>query len=68
MVQSALDRLSEGRTTLVIAHRLSTVRAAHSIVVMESGRVVDQGTHDDLLARGGLYADLHALQFKDPAP
>jgi subfamily B ATP-binding cassette protein MsbA len=68
MVQSALDRLSEGRTTLVIAHRLSTVRAAHSIVVMEAGRVVDQGTHDALLARGGLYADLHALQFKDPAP
>ncbi len=68
MVQSALDRLSEGRTTLVIAHRLSTVRAAHSIVVMDQGRVVDQGTHDDLLARGGLYADLHALQFKDPEP
>lgn len=67
MVQSALDRLSEGRTTLVIAHRLSTVRAAHSIVVMDQGRVVDQGTHDALLARGGLYADLHALQFKEPA-
>jgi subfamily B ATP-binding cassette protein MsbA len=68
MVQSALDRLSEGRTTLVIAHRLSTVRAAHSIVVLDHGRVVDQGTHDDLLVRGGLYADLHALQFKDPEP
>jgi subfamily B ATP-binding cassette protein MsbA len=65
MVQSALDRLAHGRTTLVIAHRLSTVRAAHSIVVMDQGRVADQGTHDDLLARGGLYAELHALQFKD---
>jgi ATP-binding cassette, subfamily B, bacterial MsbA len=63
LVQTALDRLSQGRTTLVIAHRLSTVRAAHSIVVMEAGRVVDQGSHDELLARGGLYADLYALQF-----
>jgi len=65
MVQDALDRLAHGRTTLVIAHRLSTVRAAHSIVVMEAGRVVDQGRHEDLLARGGVYADLHALQFRD---
>ena len=65
MVQSALDRLAHGRTTLVIAHRLSTVRSADSIVVMEAGRVVDQGTHEALLARGGLYADLHALQFRD---
>ncbi|SMY08965.1 ABC transporter ATP-binding protein [Flavimaricola marinus] len=63
IVQQALDRLSQGRTTLVIAHRLSTVRAAHKIVVMEAGRVVDQGTHEELLARGGLYADLYALQF-----
>jgi subfamily B ATP-binding cassette protein MsbA len=65
MVQSALDRLAHGRTTLVIAHRLSTVRSADSIVVMEAGRVVDQGSHEALLARGGLYADLHALQFRD---
>ena len=64
IVQSALERLSEGRTTLVIAHRLSTVRNAHSIVVMDQGRVVDQGTHDALLARGGIYADLYNLQFK----
>ena len=64
LVQQALERLSVGRTTLVIAHRLSTVHNADSIVVMDQGRVVDQGTHDALLERGGLYADLHAMQFK----
>jgi ATP-binding cassette subfamily B protein len=65
VVQSALDKLSGGRTTIVIAHRLSTIRNADKIMVMDRGKVVDQGSHDDLLARGGIYADLYRLQFQD---
>lgn len=64
-VQAALDALSRNRTTLVIAHRLATVREADKIVVMDAGRVVDEGTHDDLVSRGGVYARLHALQFSE---
>ena len=63
-VADALRRLSAGRTTLVIAHRLSTIRDADKIVVMDQGRVVDEGTHDQLLARGGIYAGLYRLQFE----
>ena len=63
LVQDALDRLSQGRTTLVIAHRLSTIRGADKIVVMDGGRVVEEGSHDQLMARGGAYARLVALQF-----
>jgi ATP-binding cassette, subfamily B, bacterial len=61
-VQRALERLQEGRTTLVVAHRLSTVQKATRIVVLEAGRVAEQGTHDELLARNGLYADFVRLQ------
>ncbi|MGH1354091.1 MAG: ABC transporter ATP-binding protein [Thalassovita sp.] len=68
VVQDALDKLAKGRTTLVIAHRLSTVRNADKIIVMDKGRVVDEGTHAELLERGGIYADLHALQFKTDGP
>jgi len=65
LVQDALEQLSRGRTTLVIAHRLATVRDADKIVVMDRGRVVEEGTHDTLLARDGLYASLCRLQFSD---
>ena len=65
LVQDALDRMMAGRTTLVIAHRLATVRAADRIVVLEKGRIVEQGTHDALSRAGGLYARLAALQFDE---
>ncbi|KQP31932.1 ABC transporter transmembrane domain-containing protein [Methylobacterium sp. Leaf100] len=64
-VQTALDTLMRGRTTLVIAHRLATIRAADRILVLDGGRIVESGTHETLLARGALYAQLAALQFTD---
>jgi subfamily B ATP-binding cassette protein MsbA len=63
-VQDALERLMRGRTSLVIAHRLSTIEGADRIVALEAGRVVEQGSHAELLTRGGLYARLHSLQFR----
>ncbi len=66
-VQAALEKLMRGRTTLVIAHRLSTVVGADLIYVIDAGRVVERGTHAELMARGGTYAKLHALQFADDA-
>lgn len=65
IISGALATLQAGRTTLVIAHRLATVRDADKIVVLDRGRVAEEGTHDDLLLRGGLYARLHALQFRE---
>ncbi len=68
LVQQALETLMRGRTSLVIAHRLSTIERADRIVAMQDGRVVEQGSHAELLAHGGLYARLHALQFGATAP
>ena len=67
LVQDALDRLMEHRTTIVIAHRLATVRAANRIVVMDKGQIVEEGTHAAQTTRGGLYARLASLQFEDRA-
>jgi subfamily B ATP-binding cassette protein MsbA len=63
-VQEAIDRLVKDRTTIVIAHRLSTIRSAHCIYALKEGRIVEAGSHDELLAAGGVYADLYNLQFR----
>lgn len=65
LVQAALDRLVPDRTTLVIAHRLSTIEHADQVLVLDGGRLVEQGTHAELLARGGLYTHLHRMQFRE---
>jgi subfamily B ATP-binding cassette protein MsbA len=64
-VQAALENLMQGRTTLVIAHRLSTIERADRILVLERGHIVESGSHAELLAKGGTYARLHALQFRE---
>jgi len=63
--EDALEKLLVGRTTLIIAHRLSTVRRADRLVLLDHGRIVEKGTHADLLAQGGLYARLYQRQFRN---
>ena len=65
LIQNAMDRLMEGRTSFVIAHRLSTIKNADLILVMKEGDIIEQGTHDELLAQGGFYADLYNSQFEE---
>ena len=64
LIQNAMDSLMVGRTSFVIAHRLSTIRNADLILVMNEGDIVEQGTHEDLLAKGGFYAELYNSQFE----
>ena len=66
-VQNAFDKLMEGRTSFVVAHRLSTIRSADVILVMNSGKIIEQGSHDELMAKNGFYADLYRSQFVNPA-
>jgi ABC-type multidrug transport system fused ATPase/permease subunit len=68
LILQALDRLMEGRTTFIIAHRLSTVRRADCILVLENGRILERGTHAELLERGKHYARFHHLQFESKRP
>ncbi len=65
LVQEAMYRLMDGRTTVIIAHRLGTIRMAHRIAVVDGGRIVEIGSHDELLRRSGLYAHLYSMQFRE---
>lgn len=65
LVQEALNRLMEGRTSVIIAHRLSTIKVAHRIVVLDGGRIVEEGSHEALMGLGGLYAHLYTMQFRE---
>jgi len=67
LIAKALDRAMKDRTCLVIAHRLNTIRHADRILVLDAGQIVEEGTHDQLLARGGIYTRLHEAQFHHPS-
>ena len=65
LIQEALDELCRGRTTIVVAHRLSTIKNADEIAVVSDGKIIEKGTHDTLLSQNGVYANLHQLQFQN---
>ena len=65
LIQEALDELCKGRTTLVVAHRLSTIRNADEIAVVTDGRIAERGTHEELMNKNGIYKQLYSLQFRD---
>jgi ABC-type multidrug transport system fused ATPase/permease subunit len=67
-VQSALNNLMTGRTVFVIAHRLTTIRRADTIAVLDAGVIAERGSHEELLVRGGIYARLYEMQFRDAEP
>ena len=68
LIQEAMDKVMEGRTSFVIAHRLSTIRNADLILVMQEGNITEHGTHEELLAKGGFYAELYQSQFNQDTP
>ena len=66
-IQAALEELQKNKTVLVIAHRLSTIESAHQILVVDEGQIIERGSHHELMAKGGAYAQLHTIQFGDKA-
>jgi ATP-binding cassette subfamily B protein len=65
MIQQAISKMMNNRTSIVIAHRLSTIQKANKIIVLDHGEIKESGTHDDLLAQGGYYTQLHKMQYKE---
>ncbi len=65
LIQNAIEKLMKGRTAIVIAHRLSTIQKANKIIVLDKGEIQEKGTHDELLERGGFYANLYRMQYKE---